>query len=90
MFVLFFSEARDWVRCHKILFALMLALAMSVPNMAFASGTLDIDLTPLFDQINYWVTQLFPILSIGVGIAIAIALIGFVGNSIKRAFGAKG
>jgi len=51
-----------------------------------ASSTLDIDLTPLFDQINYWVTQLFPVLSIGVGIAIAIALITFIGNSIKKAF----
>lgn len=78
---------------HKYRFALVvvLALSMTLPTMAQASGTLDIDLTPLFDQINYWVTQLFPILSIGVGIAIAIALIGFVGSSIKKAFvGGKG
>ena len=77
------------IRKYRFPLAVMLALMLTVPNAAFASGTLDIDLTPLFDQINYWVTQLFPILSIGVGIAIAIALIGFVGNSIKKAFGAK-
>jgi len=86
-----YGRAREVVHKYRLVIALMLALMLCVPEMAFASGTLDIDLTPLFDQINYWVTQLFPILSIGVGIAIAIALIGFVGSSIKKAFvGGKG
>jgi len=86
-----YHRIREAVHRHRFVIALMGALALCVPNAAFASGTLDIDLTPLFDQINYWVTQLFPILSIGVGIAIAIALIGFVGSSIKKAFvGGKG
>jgi hypothetical protein len=51
-----------------------------------AEPTIDIDMSGLFDQINYWAGVLFPVLSIGFAIMIAIAIISFVGKSIVSAF----
>jgi len=54
--------------------------------LVLASAALEVDLSTLFDSINYWFAALLPILAIGIGIAIAIALIGFIGDNIKGAF----
>ncbi len=40
----------------------------------------------IFSQTNSWIDQLAPITAIGVGIAIAIAVLGYVGKQILSAF----
>jgi len=72
---------------NKLMFAVMIALMLTVPQMAFAqSQTIEIDFTVLFGQINQWIVQFLPIMAIGIGIAVAIAIINFVGNRITDAF----
>lgn len=72
---------------NKVMFAVMIALAMTVPQLSFAqSATIEIDFTVLFSQINAWIVQFLPIMAIGIGIAVAIAIINFVGNRIVDAF----
>lgn len=81
------SKISHAVRHNKLVFALMIALALTVPQMAFAqSQTIEIDFTVLFGQINQWIVQFLPIMAIGIGIAVAIAIINFVGNRITDAF----
>ncbi len=72
---------------NKILFSFMLVLALTVPSLSFAqSATIELDFTVLFTQINAWIIQFLPIMAIGIGIAVAIAIINFVGNRIVEAF----
>ena len=78
------SFAVDYRR-YIMLWSVLTMMAISaLPS--WAQSTLEIDMAPIFEQTNYWTAQLFPILAISIGIAIAIALIGFIGNSIMKAF----
>jgi hypothetical protein len=80
----------NFFREHMKMFITALTLAvLALPSiMAHAQEepSLDIDMAPIFEQTNYWTSQLFPILAIGIGITIAIALIGFIGASVTKAF----
>jgi hypothetical protein len=74
-------------KAHRLMIFLILAMS-AIP--AFAQETepvqLELDMGPLFSQINHWVTVLMPVLSIGFAIMIAIAIISFVGNTVVKAF----
>jgi hypothetical protein len=48
---------------------------------------LDIDLQPLFDAINQFIPVFLPVIAIGGGIAIALALSTFLVNMIKKSIG---
>lgn len=72
---------------NKLSFAVMVVLMLSLPQMAFAqSEAIEIDFAVLWTQINFWIVQFLPIMAIGIGIAVAIAILGFVGNEIIKAF----
>jgi hypothetical protein len=47
---------------------------------------LTVNTAVLFSQINTWVTSLDDIIFLGIAIAIAIALLTFIGNQILKAF----
>ena len=51
-----------------------------------ATPGLTVNTTVLFSQINTWVTSLDDIIFLGIAIAIAIALLTFIGNQILKAF----
>lgn len=58
---------------------------MFLPFLAQLS--LDIDLSPLFDAINQFLPIFFPVVALGGGIAIALALSVFLVNTIKKSIG---
>lgn len=65
----------------------MMLLVLVVPVMtSFAQVNLVIDTDPIFTEANSWITTFTPIVAIGVGIAIALAVLTFIGNKIVEAF----
>lgn len=76
------SKAR---RKLLILAMVIMVMAMNVVS-AFAQVTLDIDTDPIFTEANSWITTFTPIVAIGIGISIALAILTFVGNKIVEAF----
>ena len=52
-----------------------------------AQLSLNIDLQPLFDAINQFLPIFLPVVAIGGGISIALALAIFLVNTIKRSIG---
>ena len=55
-----------------------------------AQLSLDIDLQPLFDAINQFLPVFLPVIAIGGGISIALALATFLVNTIKKSIGSRG
>ncbi len=47
---------------------------------------LDIPTGVIFEQTNNWMTTFAPIAAIGIGIGIALAVLGYLGKMIKGAF----
>jgi len=68
-----------------ILAIMVFILAMNAVS-AFAQVTLEIDTDPIFTEANGWITTFTPIVAIGIGISIALAILTFVGNKIVEAF----
>jgi hypothetical protein len=64
----------------------IISMAASFPGAFSHAQSLEIDTSSLIDSINQWVPVFFPIFAIGFGIAIAIAIVRMVGNSILQAF----
>jgi hypothetical protein len=73
------------------------AVALLAAVMAFAASpayaqtatpvpTLNIPTTTIFNEANTWIQVFAPIAAIGIGIAIAIAVLGYVGKMIEGAF----
>lgn len=65
-----------------IMMAMLLVMAVSVQ----AQVTLDIPTDDIFTSINSWIVTFVPVVAIGIGIAAALAILGFVGNEIIKAF----
>ena len=81
------GEVQSGIRHNKLMIALFAVLMLTLPQMAFAqSTTIEFDPAPMFEQTNVWIANFLPVLAIGIGITIAIAVITFVGNEIKKAF----
>jgi len=71
---------------QRFMLAVML-FALSMP--VFAQDTpvpLDIPINPIFTQTNIWMDVFAPIVAIGIGIAVALAILGFIGKQIITAF----
>jgi len=65
-------------------FSMMMMIA--VPGFAQTPVPITIDTNSLLSQINTWTSSLDDIIFLGTAIAIAIALLGFIGKQILRAF----
>jgi predicted transporter len=70
----------------RIVITVVLALMLSLSVMPSFAQSIDFDASVLISQVNTWITIFLPILSIGMGISIAIALVEKVGASILNAF----
>lgn len=76
---------RTFIRKHYrvVILNFVLASLLSFAVMpSYASLELDLDMQPLFDSISTWFTTFLPILSIGGGIAIAVALVAMIIASV--------
>jgi hypothetical protein len=65
---------------------LLLSLLLTFSIAPSFAQSIDFDASVLITQVNTWIVIFLPILSIGMGISIAIALVEKVGNSILQAF----
>lgn len=65
---------------------LTLLLFNGIVAMAQDPVTLEIPTDDIFTSINQWIQTFAPVIAIGIGIAAAIAILGFVGNEIVKAF----
>lgn len=73
-----------------VLFIVLAVLALlAVPAFAQTPVPLEIDTNQLFSSTNTWIGVFLPIMAIGIGISIALALLTFIGNRIIAAFKGK-
>jgi hypothetical protein len=66
--------------------ALVAMLVLFPQLVTHASTTITVDTDVMFSATNGWITTFLPIASIGLGIAIALAVIAFVGDAILQGF----
>jgi hypothetical protein len=70
----------------QLFVAAMIAVFLVPQAFTFASVTISIDTDALFTSVNTWIATFIGPLSIGIGIAVALALITFIGAQIIGAF----
>lgn len=71
----------------KLLLIVVFVLAFAVaPAFAQTPVPLVVDTNPMFVQANTWIVIFAPIVAIGVGISIALAILTFIGKQILDAF----
>jgi len=82
------NRVRAFVRQRRksLFIVLMLTMMLVMNGFSFAASSIAFDPSAMIDQINVWVPVFLPILGIGLGITIAIALIEKVGSGILDAF----
>lgn len=61
-------------------------LAISIPAFAQTPVPIVVNTNDIFTQTNSWITVFSPILAIGIGISIALAILTFIGAQILKAF----
>lgn len=61
-------------------------LAMTAVSFAQTPVPLVVPTNDIFESVNTWLEVFAPIVAIGVGIAIALAILTFIGKQILQAF----
>jgi len=88
------SNVMQFVQVRQKLAMVLVVLAMGVVMVAPAAAQtpvpLNIPVNEIFTQTNSWMTTFAPIVAIGIGIAVALAILAFLGNQIIRAFRGSG
>lgn len=67
----------------------LLVFTLASHGVSFAQETpvpLDIPINDIMTSTNSWLTTFAPIAAIGIGISIALAVLGYLGKMIKSAF----
>lgn len=82
---MFNTLRRATVRARLSITLAMLVLASAI-SFAQEEVTLEVPVNEIFSQANTWLGVFAPIIAIGVGISIAIALLTFIGKQIVSAF----
>lgn len=79
-------NAKHFLMVWMLSFALVLSGAGATPAFAQTPVPLVVPTNEIFTQTNSWMQVFAPVVAIGVGIAIALAILGFIGNEILKAF----
>jgi hypothetical protein len=68
--------------------ALLLTGLLALPSAVFAQTPIPIEIPTdvIFTEANNWIITFAPIAAIGIGISIAIAILGYIGKMIIGAF----
>lgn len=77
---------RDFIRSNNFKIFTVLMLAVSFAGSSFAQVAIVIDTDSIFTEANSWIVVFTPIVAIGLGIAIALAILNFIGKEIIKAF----
>lgn len=67
-------------------FVLVSLLSVASPTLAQTPVPLEIPTSVIFEETNNWLATFAPIAAIGIGIAIALAVLGYLGKMITSAF----
>lgn len=73
-------------KTYMVVMAIVTILALAVPAFAQTPVPLVVPTNEIFIQTNTWMGVFAPVVAIGVGIAVALAILGFIGNQILKAF----
>jgi hypothetical protein len=79
----------DFVKAKWAAFVAFLVAFVGVvmPQVVtYASTAISIDTDTLFSSVNDWINVFLPIAAIGLGIAIALAVISYVGDAVLHGF----
>jgi cadmium resistance protein CadD (predicted permease) len=72
---------------NLLYFVLIVAVfALSVPVFAQTPVPIEVDTNQIFSSVNSWIVTFVPIVAIGLGISIALAILTFIGKEILHAF----
>ena len=72
---------------NLLYFVLIVAVfALSVAVFAQTPVPIVVDTNQIFSSVNSWIVTFVPIVAIGLGIAIALAILTFIGKQILNAF----
>ena len=80
------TYVKRFIAAYLMTFMLVLGGAFPAPAMAQTPVPLVVPTNEIFTQTNTWMEVFAPVVAIGVGIAIALAILGFIGNEILKAF----
>lgn len=75
-----------FISSHRLLVLFVLAFSMSAVAFAQTPVPIEIDTNELFTSANTWIATFLPIMAIGIGISIALAILTFIGVQIVKAF----
>jgi hypothetical protein len=64
----------------------LLLIAQALPTFAQTPVPLEIPTNVIFTETNNWMATFAPIAAIGIGITLALAILGYIGKLIKSAF----
>jgi hypothetical protein len=81
---------QQFLSSRQIVLLVLVAAVFSVQAVTFAQVTLTIPTDDIFTSINAWIVTFVPVVAIGIGIAAALAILGFVGKQIIKAFNGGG
>lgn len=85
------GELRSRKRIFATIFAtIVVMLIAAAPAFAQTPVPITIDTNALMSQVNTWTSTLDDVVFLGVAIAIAIAILTFIGNQILKAFRGAG
>lgn len=74
----------------KLIIVLVVILSLASSAFAQSAPTINIPVDDIFTQMNQWIQVIAPIFSVGIGISLAFAVLGFIGNVLIDAFRRRG
>jgi hypothetical protein len=83
------ARFRGLLNNKTLLLSVLVVMLFMLAVPTFAQDTpvpLDIPVNPIFVQANIWMGVFAPIVAIGIGIAVSLAILGFIGKQIINAF----
>jgi hypothetical protein len=82
----FIQDVKFFITAWMVAFLLVIGGAFPVTTFAQTPVPLVVPTNEIFTQTNTWMGVFAPVVAIGVGIAVALAILGFIGNEILKAF----
>ncbi len=67
-------------------YILLVAVVLSISALSFAQVAITVDTDAIFTEVNTWISTFLPIVAIGIGISVALAILTFIGKQIVSAF----
>ncbi len=74
------------LRSLRLRVFIIAVIVFSAVMVSFAQVQITVDTDAIFTEANVWIAVFTPIVAIGIGIAIALAILRFIGKQIVSAF----